>query len=241
MHLLQRLIRDLVRLFWINVEFVIGFNQYGNLKDVVSLFGGAMFREDHPLYQETVELGKALVEHKWSILTGGGPGLMEAANRGAFTKPWSSFGCSIVLPNEQKSNKFLHWFQKTKFFFTRKYMLISYSEAFVFMPGGYGTLDELFEVLTLVKTEKIPKRPIILIKQDYWKGMMDWIQNTLLAQGAINAHGFNLIQIVEKPAEVLQILADYRRTRGYPSLLISENPDPQKSGQQQPVNREYGE
>src|SRR5436190_15288261 len=167
---------DTWRVFRIMGEFVQGFEELAHVTSGVAVFGSARTRPDHPEYQAAVETGALLARAGHSVITGGGPGIMEAANRGAFEAGGNSVGCNIELPHEQSSNPYLTVSIKFRYFFVRKMMFVKYSNAFIIFPGGFGTLDELFEALTLIQTRKIHNFPVILFGSAYWKEMLDWLR-----------------------------------------------------------------
>jgi uncharacterized protein (TIGR00730 family) len=177
------LIVDFDRAFRVFQEFVGGCRALHDVGLAISVFGSARFHEDHPHYRLARELGRALATHGYGVITGGGPGIMEAANRGAREGGGLSVGCNIVLPHEQKPNPYLDRSLSFDYFFVRKVMLVKYSVGFVLMPGGYGTLDEIFETVTLVQTGKIQHFPIVAMGRSYWQGMLDFIAQTLFREG----------------------------------------------------------
>jgi uncharacterized protein (TIGR00730 family) len=178
------LLVDFDRAFRIFQEFVKGCRGLFDIGPTVSVFGSARFEESHRYYRLARALGRALAERGYTVMTGGGPGIMEAANRGARDGGGRSIGCNIVLPHEQKPNPYLDRTLSFDHFFVRKVMLVKYSLGFVLMPGGYGTLDEIFETVTLVQTGKIRRFPIVAMGRDYWQGMLDFISQTIFRQGA---------------------------------------------------------
>ncbi len=193
-------------LFKIMGEFVNGFEQMGLIEPCVSIFGSARTKSDHPVYQQTVEIAEKIVQHGFGVITGGGPGLMEAANKGAQQGGGTSVGLNIDLPFEQVDNPYIDKDKLINFdyFFVRKVMFIKYAQAFVVMPGGFGTLDELFEALTLIQTEKITKFPIVLFGSDFWSGLIDWIKTTLLEEYEnISPEDLNLIKVVDDVDEAV--------------------------------------
>ena len=165
-------------------DFIRGFRALHFVGPCVTVFGSARFDEHHRYYRLARDLGRALAERKYAVVTGGGPGIMEAANRGAREGGGLSIGCNIILPHEQQPNPYLDRVVNFDYFFVRKVMLVKYSEAFVLMPGGYGTLDEIFETVTLVQTGKIRHFPIVAMGRDYWQGMLDFISDTMFREGA---------------------------------------------------------
>lgn len=204
---------DSWRVLRIQGEFVHGINAFAEVGAAVAVFGSARFRESHPLYEAARRLGKLLAEAGFAVITGGGPGLMEAANRGAYEAGGLSIGCNIELPFEQINNPYLDLSINFRYFFVRKTMFVKYSEGFVIFPGGFGTLDELFEALTLVQTRKISRFPIILYDSAYWKGLLDWIVNTQLAAGAISPEDLNLLILTDSVDEIRDALVECYKTR----------------------------
>lgn len=194
-------------LFKIMGEFVNGFEQMGLIEPCVSIFGSARTKPHERYYKETVEIAEKIVKQGFGVITGGGPGLMEAANKGAQQGGGTSVGLNIQLPFEQKENPYIDNDKLINFdyFFVRKVMFMKYAQAFVVMPGGFGTLDELFEALTLIQTEKITKFPIVLFGTDFWSGMIDWIKNTLLSDYAnISPEDLDLIKVVDSVDEAVE-------------------------------------
>jgi len=197
--------QDAWRLFRILAEFVDGFEVLSGIEvPLVSVFGSARFGEDHPAYQTAYELGKTLAEAGYGVVTGGGPGLMEAANRGAYEAGGVSVGLNIQLPHEQKPNPYQTHALSFRYFFVRKVMFVRYAHGFVILPGGYGTLDELTEVLVLIQTEKVHRFPVILMDQSYWKGLRRWMEERLLAEGAIDPEDLALFTLADRPEEAVQ-------------------------------------
>ena len=196
-------------IFKIMGEFVTGFEKMSKIGPCVSIFGSARTKIDDKYYQLAVDVATKIVEHGYGVITGGGPGIMEAGNKGAHLGGGTSVGLNIDLPFEQHDNPYIDSDKSLDFdyFFVRKVMFIKYSQGFVVMPGGFGTLDELFEAITLIQTKKIDVFPIILVSKDFWGGLMDWIKETLLDKfGNISAGDLDLIHVVDTPEEVLQIL-----------------------------------
>jgi len=196
--------RDSWRIFRIIGEFVEGFDTLNDIEPAVTIYGSAReLKPDHPLYVKTEEIAFRLAKQGFSIITGGGPGTMEAANKGALRGEARSIGLNIKLPLEQKSNDFTTTTLTFKYFFVRKVMLVKYASAFIFMPGGLGTLDELTEVLTLIQTHKTRPFPAILVDSAHWKGMLDWMRHTLLAQGFIAEEDLRLLRVCDTVDEVV--------------------------------------
>lgn len=196
------------RIFRIMAEFVDGFESMARIDNGVSVFGSARTLPDDRYYQMAVELGRELATEGYTVITGGGPGIMEAANRGAREANGLSVGLNIDLPFEQKPNPFIGKLLSFRYFFCRKVMFSKYSQAIVAFPGGFGTLDELFEHLTLVQTLKIPRLPIILVGGEFWRDMLAWIEKDLLGRGLVSAADLDLYQIVETPGEVMKIIEE---------------------------------
>jgi uncharacterized protein (TIGR00730 family) len=194
------------RVFRIMGEFVEGFDELATLSRGIAIFGSARTRPDDPEYKAAQETGALLAAQGFAVITGGGPGIMEAANRGAFDAGGLSIGCNIELPFEQRPNAYQTLSLTFKYFFVRKMMFVKYSLAFVIFPGGYGTLDELFEALTLIQTKKIRNFPIVLFGSHYWSGMLAWLREAVLPGGKIAEHDLDLFHVVDSPAEVVEIV-----------------------------------
>lgn len=216
----QVLAADAERVKDIAAEFAHGFQALSSVQRAVTVFGSARMPEDHPHYELAREVGSCLVSSGFSVITGGGPGLMEAANRGARETAQGiegrprplSIGCNIELPHEQQLNPYLDIGLRFRHFFARKVMFVRYASAFVACPGGYGTLDELFEVLTLVQTGTTPNVPAVLIGDGEWDGLLQWLRSRALAEGRIDAHDLGLVHVVKEPEEVCRIVREaYRR------------------------------
>ncbi len=201
------------RVFQIMVEFVKGFKQLSNIRQSVSLFGSARFPADHPYCLLAEQIARELSDAGYSVMTGGGPGIMEAANKGAFAGRSQSIGINIILPHEQSANQYQDISLNFKHFFVRKVMLVKYASAYVILPGGFGTLDELSEILTLVQTSKTQKVPVILVQKAFWQGLLNWFKDRLLADDTISPEDLNLITVVEKPKEVLDTILNYYKKR----------------------------
>jgi uncharacterized protein (TIGR00730 family) len=210
------------RVLRIQGEFVHGINSLAEVGAAVSLFGSARFGSDHPMYQQARAMGAALAEAGFAVITGGGPGLMEAANRGAFEAGGLSIGCNIELPFEQNSNPYTNLSINFRYFFVRKTMFVKYSNGFVIFPGGFGTLDELFEALTLVQTHKINRFPIVLYGSSYWKGLLDWVENTQLTERTISPEDLNLLVVTDEIEEARDVLVECYKTRCWEAWKRSE-------------------
>ena len=195
-------------LFKIMGEFVNGFEKMSLIGPCVSIFGSARTKPGEKYYELAVNVAKRIAESGYGVITGGGPGIMEAGNRGAHKAGGTSVGLNIDLPFEQHDNPFIDSDKSLDFdyFFVRKVMFVKYSQGFVVMPGGFGTLDELFEAMTLIQTHKIQNFPIILVGTEFWSGLLDWIKNTMLEVGNISAQDLNLIQLVDTEDEVVEII-----------------------------------
>jgi uncharacterized protein (TIGR00730 family) len=201
-------LEELLRLFRISWEFRRGFRALHFVGPCVPVFGSARFTLDHPYYETARAVGHALAREGFTVMTGGGPGIMEAANRGARDAGGRSIGCNIVLPHEQAPNPFLDKVITFRYFFVRKVMLVKYSYAFVALPGGFGTLDEIFEALTLIQTDKIKEFPVLLVGADYWQPLLDFLRDHLLARGTIDAPDLALIQVTDSPEDCARIVRE---------------------------------
>ena len=199
------------RVLRIQTEFVEGFGLLAELPRAVSIFGSARTRRDAPEYAMAERLAAALADAGWAVITGGGPGIMEAANAGARDAGAMSVGCNIELPFEQHVNPYVDVAINFRYFFVRKTMFVKYAEAFVIFPGGFGTLDELFEALTLIQTDKVRDFPVILFGTSYWQGLLDWIEGTLLAEGKISPEDLKLMIVTDSPEEVARVIIDCHR------------------------------
>jgi uncharacterized protein (TIGR00730 family) len=188
-------------------EFVDGFDALARVGLAVAVFGSARLRPDSPHYKAAVEVGRGLAERGFAVITGGGPGIMEAANKGAAEGGGLSIGCNIELPFEQKANPYANLRIDFRYFFVRKTMFVKYSEAFVVFPGGFGTLDEMFESLTLIQTRKVQRFPVVLFGSSYWAGLLDWIREQALAGGMIAPGDLDLLRVTDSPQEACEIAA----------------------------------
>ncbi|MCL5244637.1 TIGR00730 family Rossman fold protein [Cellulophaga sp. 20_2_10] len=195
-------------LFKIMGEFVHGFEKMSVIGPCVSIFGSARTKEGSKYYELAVDVAKSIAEAGYGVITGGGPGIMEAGNKGANLAGGTSVGLNIELPFEQHDNPYIDQDKSINFdyFFVRKVMFVKYSQGFVVMPGGFGTLDELFEAITLIQTNKIGKFPIILVGSTFWSGLMDWVKDTMLSEGNISAKDLDLIKIADTADEVVEII-----------------------------------
>jgi len=207
------------RVFRIMSEFVDGFDMLSRIGNAVTIFGSARLKESHKMYKLAEKTSYLLGREGYSIITGGGPGIMEAANKGAKEAGAESVGLNIELPFEQVPNKYITLLLDFHYFFCRKFMFLKYAKAFVIFPGGFGTLDELFESITLIQTKRMPRFPVILVGKEYWQGMMDWVHKTILAHHCVGQEDLDIFQIVETPEEVLKVIKDFyakekRKTNG---------------------------
>lgn len=196
-------------LFKIMGELTNGFEKMSEIGPCVSIFGSARTKTDHPYYQLAVDVASKIVKHGYGVITGGGPGIMEAGNKGAFEGGGTSVGLNIELPFEKHDNPYIERGKSINFdyFFVRKVMFVKYSQGFVVMPGGFGTLDELFEAITLIQTGKVAKFPIILVDRKFWGGLFEWVKTTLLTTyGNISPEDLDLVHLVDTPDEVIEIL-----------------------------------
>jgi uncharacterized protein (TIGR00730 family) len=207
--------REAWRMFEIIAEFVTATERLQTIQPAVSVFGSARTAAGHPYYRVAEDIAKRLSEAGFSVISGGGPGIMEAANKGAFEGASPSVGLNIQLPHEQSGNKYQDISHTFQHFFARKVMFVKLSCAFVMMPGGFGTLDELMEVLTLVQTGKIRRVPVILVDSTFWKGLLAWIRGQLLADGMISAGDPELIQVIDDPQAVVDAIFEHYHSRGF--------------------------
>ena len=194
-------------------EFVWGFDNLASIENGVSIFGSARTKPNDRYYRDAVEVSRLLAGHRIPVITGGGPGIMEAGNRGAKEAGGESVGCNIELPFEQGNNPYLTKNLLFKFFFVRKTMFVKYATAFIVFPGGYGTMDELFEALTLIQTGKVKSFPVILFGRAYWEGMVEWLSRTVAAAGNIDAADLTLFHVTDDPEEAVRIVLDARARR----------------------------
>ena len=213
-----QLTRESWKIFQIMAEFVEGFERLVKISPSVSIFGSARTDPENPHYKLAVDIARTLSDAGFSIVSGGGPGIMEAANKGAFEGKSPSVGLNIQLPHEQVGNSFQDISLTFRHFFSRKVMFVKYASAYVVMPGGFGTLDELAEILTLVQTGKTRKIPIILVHRPFWEGLLSWIKDVMVNEGTINPEDLDLMQIIDSPDEILEaIFAHYGETGFEPS------------------------
>ena len=203
----QKIFRDLPIFFRSSIELWKGLNFLRHTKKAVTIFGSARLPDTHAYCQLAHDVAKEFSKKGFSVITGGGPGIMQAANRGAYESGGHSIGINITLPHEQRINPFVTASLKCRYFFIRKVLLARYSEVFVIFPGGFGTLDELFELVTLVQTGKMKNRPVILVGRKFWTELLNWFQNTLLTENMINESELSRIQIVDSAQEALALVA----------------------------------
>jgi len=210
--------REAWRVFGIMSEFVEATERLAGVRPAVSIFGSARVKPDSPWYQHTERIARLLSDAGFSVISGGGPGVMEAANKGAWAGKSPSIGLNIQLPMEQASNPYQDISQSFRHFFARKYMFVRFAAAYVVMPGGFGTLDELLEALTLIQTGKTPKMPLILVGEGFWKGLIDWFRDHLVSEGMIHPEDMHLIQIIDEPEAVVAAIFKHYETRGFEHL-----------------------
>ncbi len=199
------------RVLRIMSEFVDGFDALAEVGPAVTVFGSARVPEGSPIYEQAREIGRRLAMDGWAVITGGGPGVMAAANRGCQEAGGLSIGCNIELPHEQSVNPYVDLAVEFRYFFARKTMFVKYADAFVIMPGGFGTLDELFEALTLIQTGKIRHFPVVLVGTAYWAGLIDWARETLIADGTVSEADLALLTLTDDPEEVCRVVRAFAR------------------------------
>ena len=207
--------REAWRVFEIIAEFAEATERLNGIRPAVSIFGSARTLPGHPYYELTEQIARQLSDAGFTVISGGGPGLMEAANKGAFHGPSPSVGLNIQLPHEQLSNPYQDISQAFRHFFARKVMFVKFASAYVVMPGGFGTLDELMEALTLVQTQKIRRMPVILVHEPFWRGMVNWIRSTLVDEKMIDREDVELIQVIDYPSDVVKAIFDHYDKRGF--------------------------
>ena len=206
------------RVFGIMSEFVGATQRLSAIRPAVSIFGSARTAPDSPYYQLTETIARRLSDAGFSVVSGGGPGIMEAANRGAFHGKSPSIGLNIQLPHEQRTNSYQDISQSFRHFFARKYMFVRFANAYVVMPGGFGTLDELLEALTLIQTGKSRRIPIILVHTPFWSGLIEWFRSTLVGEGVISPEDVDLIQLIDQPEDVVDAIFKHYEGRGFAPL-----------------------
>ncbi len=198
--------KEPLRIFRILSEFVDGFEDLSEIGPAVTIFGSARTKQDK---NTAIEISKQLVKNGYTIITGGGGGIMEEANKGAYLAGGESIGLNIDLPHEQIPNKYITKLLNFRYFFIRKVMFVRFSKAFIALPGGFGTLDEFFELITLIQTDKIKKIPVILVGKDYWFGLVEWMKNTILAKNKIDKKDLNLFKIIDEPEKIVKYINSF--------------------------------
>jgi len=209
------LTRESWKIFQIMAEFVEGFERLARIRPSVSIFGSARTPPDHPYYQLTVDIARALSDAGFSVVSGGGPGIMEAANKGAYEGKSPSIGLNIQLPHEQSGNPYQDISLRFRHFFSRKVMFVKYAAAYVVLPGGFGTLDELAEILTLIQTGKTRRIPVILVHEPFWAGLLDWFRHTLAEEKMIDLEDMDLMCVIDSPEAVLDAIFRHYEHRGF--------------------------
>ncbi|HSB04429.1 MAG TPA: TIGR00730 family Rossman fold protein [Thermodesulfobacteriota bacterium] len=199
-------VEDSWRLFHIMAEFVEGFEALAECGPAVTIFGSTRVKPEDEVYQKAERIGQLLAENGFAVITGGGPGVMEAANKGAASSGGKSVGLNIELPFEQKPNPYANITLKFRYFFVRKVMFVKYAVAYIILPGGFGTMDELLESVTLIQTRKIKPFPVILVGSNYWKGFLDWIKEVVLKEGKISPEDLEIFQIIDEPGEIVKAI-----------------------------------
>jgi len=199
-------VKDSWRMFHIIAEFVEGFEALADCPPSVSIFGSSRAHPDDEVYQKAEHVAQLLGENGFGVITGGGPGVMEAANKGAALAGGRSIGLNIQLPNEQEPNPYTNLSLSFRYFFVRKVMFVKYAVAYIIFPGGFGTMDELFESVTLIQTQKIKPFPVILVGSEFWKGLLDWVKTVVLKEGKISPSDLDIFQVVDDPSEILKII-----------------------------------
>ncbi|GAB2901357.1 TIGR00730 family Rossman fold protein [Uliginosibacterium flavum] len=210
--------REAWRIFGIMSEFVEAAERLKPIRPAVSIFGSARTKTDHPYYQQTEIIARLLSDAGFSVISGGGPGIMEAANKGAFAGKSPSVGLNIQLPHEQSGNPYQDISQTFRHFFPRKVMFVKYASAYVVMPGGFGTMDEMMEALTLIQTGKTRNIPVILVGTKFWSGLLEWFRGTLVSEKMINPDDMNLIQLIDEPEEIVAAIFKHYERRGFADL-----------------------
>jgi len=200
---------DTWRMFRIMSEFVEGFEVLSGVGKAVSIFGGSRIKPGNKYYKLAEKTAYLLAKEGYAIITGSGPGIMEAGNRGARSAGGHSIGLNIQIPREQKSNRYIDTLLDFRYFFVRKVMFVKYAKAFVILPGGFGTLDELFESLNLIQTQRIGKFPVILVGREYWQGMLDWLNDTVLKSAAVSKKDLDIFKVVDRPENVVDIIKKF--------------------------------
>jgi len=210
--------RESWRVLGIMSEFIEATDRLNAIRPAVSIFGSARTAPDSEYYRLTEQIARLLSDAGFSVISGGGPGVMEAANKGAFAGKSPSVGLNIQLPMEQQTNRYQDVSQTFRHFFARKYMFVRFAAAYVVMPGGFGTLDELLEALTLIQTRKSPRIPLILVGRKFWQGLLDWMRDRLVSEGMINPEDIDLIQVIDEPRQVVEAVFKHYERRGFDRL-----------------------
>ena len=212
------------RVLRIQSEFVEGFGALAELGPAISVFGSARTKPDHPFYALAEQIGAKLAGAGFGVITGGGPGAMEAANKGALEAGGPSVGLGIELPHEQGINRYVDLGLNFRYFFARKTMFVKYAQGFVVLPGGFGTFDELFEAMVLVQTQKVTSFPVVLVGTAYWSGLIEWMRSTVLAEGKVNEDDLDILQVIDDPDEVVEVMVAAQRGRHDPGPGGGETP-----------------
>lgn len=207
------------RIFRIMAEFVDSFETMSKVGPAVTIFGSARTKPSDPYYRAAEKIARGLVENGFAVITGGGPGIMEAANKGAARGKGQSVGLNIELPFEQKSNPYVNLPIEFHYFFSRKVCFVKYSMGFIYMPGGFGTCDEFFEIITLIQTQRIPKFPMVLFGSDYWNGLLAWMKKVMEGRKYISPGDLDLVKVVDREEDAIEIILDYRRRTGVPERV----------------------
>jgi uncharacterized protein (TIGR00730 family) len=207
------------RIFRIMAEFVESFETMSRIGPAVTIFGSARTKPSDPFYKAATEIAQKLAKENFAVITGGGPGIMEAANKGAAQSGGTSVGLNIELPREQAGNRFTNLPVQFHYFFARKVCFVKYSMGFIYMPGGFGTLDELFEVLTLVQTERISRFPMVLFGKRHWSDLLRWLKSNIEDKALVSRGDLDRLRLTDDPDEVVQIIRDYRREAGVPQTV----------------------
>ncbi len=210
-----QLTRESWKIFQIMAEFVEGFERLARIRPSVSIFGSSRTRPGHPYYVLAEEIAHALSEAGFSVISGGGPGIMEAANKGAYAGKSPSIGLNIEIPHEQKANPYQDIPLHFRHFFSRKVMFVKYASAYVVLPGGFGTLDELAEILTLIQTGKTRRIPIFLMHAPFWEGLIEWLRDSMVKEGTIDERDLKLFQVLDKPQDVVDAIFEHYGARGF--------------------------
>lgn len=201
------------RIFRIMAEFVEGFEELEKIEKAITIWGSARVKEGDEWYEKARKTAKLLVKKGYAIITGGGPGIMEAANRGAFEEKGISIGLNIELPKEQKPNPYIKTLISFRYFFTRKVMFVKYTKGFIIFPGGFGTLDEFTEAITLIQTERVHKFPVILMDKSYWKGIVEWMENILVKRNYIDKNDLKIFKIADQPEQAIKFIEDFYKIK----------------------------